>query len=672
MKFLWNHKIKLLAATFILFIASIFQLLNAKIFFDTERIIDDIAKESQISKIADDENLIFFGLSFKDSLNYSDFIKIQTLNNKIKNHPSINNVKSIFDEKALNLNSIKEYQNSKFNEDSFSNNFINDNKNKLFLLIEAEKKLDTDSIEQLMKYLYEIDIPKIEFERFISGRIASEYYIKGKVITEFIVLTILSALLCCFLLYLLTTNVKLIFMIITSVIFSIVITITFSSVIYGGIEMIMIISPAILFIVCISDAMHFTTNQKKYIENKYLFFKDRINKIGKAILLTSITTSISFMTFLFNDVIPIARFGLITAFGILLTLLIVTIVYAIAIEYNFNQSKQVKLFKKITNTIIHFSLQKKSIFFHFSMISLFVCGIYSLTQLKIDNYLTDEVNENSKMYKEVQFFDKFFGGIKPIQFKLSKTSDNEGLINDFKDELIKEGFTIDLTNYKIANQFINLPILNQFSNDYIFVCRIGDIGSRKTKEKIEHLKTKYSSDFKIEISGIGHLFDTTSHGLTKQLIIGLIIAICSIGIIFYFLTGFNYKYIFISMIPNIVPIVFSLGVLQFFNFYFSLSNAFIFTIVFGLIVDDSIHIISAYIRRKKNQSKDNLLLNDIVKTTGKAIVKTTFVVICCLLPLLLSEFQSISQLASITIISACFAVVFDLIYLPKFINKYDN
>ena len=262
MKFLWDHKIKLLVATFILFIASIFQLLNAKIFFDTERIIDDIAKDSQISKIADDENLIFFGLSFKDSLNYSDLIKIQTLNNKIKNHPSINNVKSIFDEKALNLNSIKEYQNSKFNEDRFSNNFINDNKNKLFLLIEAEKKLDTDSIEQLMKYLYEIDIPKIEFERFISGRIASEYYIKGKVITEFIVLTILSALLCCFLLYLLTTNVKLIFMIITSVIFSIVITITFSSVIYGGIEMIMIISPAILFIVCISDAMHFTTNQK--------------------------------------------------------------------------------------------------------------------------------------------------------------------------------------------------------------------------------------------------------------------------------------------------------------------------------------------------------------------------------------------------------------------------
>ena len=79
MKFLWDHKIKLLITTFILFIASIFQLLNAKIFFDTERIIDDISKESQISKIADDENLIFFGLSFKNTLNFDDLIYKQSL-----------------------------------------------------------------------------------------------------------------------------------------------------------------------------------------------------------------------------------------------------------------------------------------------------------------------------------------------------------------------------------------------------------------------------------------------------------------------------------------------------------------------------------------------------------------------------------------------------------------
>ena len=136
-------------------------------------------------------------------------------------------------------------------------------------------------------------------------------------------------------------------MIILSVIFSIVITLSLSVFLYGGIEMIMIITPAILFIVCISDAMHYTTNQTKNINDKFLFFKDRLSKIGVAIFLTSLTTSISFLTFLINDIIPVARFGLITSFGILITLIVVTIVYAIAIDYEFHLTKQSKFFKAL-------------------------------------------------------------------------------------------------------------------------------------------------------------------------------------------------------------------------------------------------------------------------------------------------------------------------------------
>ena len=72
----------------------------------------------------------------------------------------------------------------------------------------------------------------------------------------------------------------------------------------------MIITPAILFIVCISDIMHFTNKQNKVIKNKYDFFIKRIDKVGKAIILTSFTTAISFLTFIFNDIPPISRFGI--------------------------------------------------------------------------------------------------------------------------------------------------------------------------------------------------------------------------------------------------------------------------------------------------------------------------------------------------------------------------
>ena len=52
------------------------------------------------------------------------------------------------------------------------------------------------------------------------------------------------------------------------------------------------------------------------------------------------------------------------------------------------------------------------------------------------------------------------------------------------------------------------------------------------------------------------------------------------------------------------------------------------------------------------------------------VIKTTIVIIVSLLPLLFSEFKSISQLAYITIISAIVAIVFDLIYLPKLLKRY--
>ena len=125
---------------------------------------------------------------------------------------------------------------------------------------------------------------------------------------------------------------------------------------------------------------------------------------------------------------------------------------------------------------------------------------------------------------------------------------------------------------------------------------------------------------------------------------------------------------FLALLPNIVPVFTCLGILFFNGFYFSLSNAFILAIVFGLIVDDSIHIISAYSINRKEKKTINESLEYCRKYTFKAVCKTTIVIIVSLTPLLFSEFKSISQLFFITIISAT-AVVFDLLFLPSILKN---
>ena len=244
----------------------------------------------------------------------------------------------------MNLKDIERYNESISKKDIIESNFIDSTKTKFLFLIESNNNLSAEDRKLLIDDLYKIKLSNIDSDSFISGRIPSEVYFQKKVIREFIILTTLSAILCFILLYFLTTNLKFIFFTISSVIISIVISLSLSTVIFSGLEMIMIISPAILFIVCVSDIMHYTSNQKDY-NDKLLFFKDRIDRVGKAIFLTSLTTSFSFLTFLFNDIIPIARFGIITSFGILFTLIVVTIVYAIAIDYNFTKSHPINHFK---------------------------------------------------------------------------------------------------------------------------------------------------------------------------------------------------------------------------------------------------------------------------------------------------------------------------------------
>ena len=57
-----------------------------------------------------------------------------------------------------------------------------------------------------------------------------------------------------------------------SVIMSIVTSLGISQILFGGIELVMIITPAILFIVCISDIMHLSNNQENIVKDKEEFF----------------------------------------------------------------------------------------------------------------------------------------------------------------------------------------------------------------------------------------------------------------------------------------------------------------------------------------------------------------------------------------------------------------
>lgn len=686
-QYIWRYKYLLSVIILVVFSICLNQLLKANIFFDSERIIKDLEAANVDVSVLDDNNLLFFGVSFEDSISYQDMLDVDTFHKSLKKSKYVKRVFSIINDrqiintglfpitkKVMRISDEESFKNSLKQIDERGNNFLSTDGKKLLFLIENESGLSKDDNRKFVNSLYSTDLNENMSSVNVSGRSPSELYFEKKVIQEFIILTIVSGLLCFLFLLFITKNLRLVILTVFSVIASIVVSLGLSQILFGGIELVMIITPAILFIVCLSDIMHLTNKQSKITVSKELFFLSRIDTVGKAVALTSITTAMSFLTFLVNDIMPILRFGLITSIGVVFTLFIALLVYAISIDKNFNKSKPLLSFQRFTDTVIYkLKNGQKSKSFHLVMGALIFIGIYGVANVKIDNYLTDEINKKSEMYKQTAFFDNHFGGIKPITIFLDKENIGDlSILSQLEKSIEKLGFVVDFSNTNTSAMMLEqLGFADQeLVGKYFYICRTGDEGSLATLKKLNALETEYlSNDLTFNYSGAGYLFDLLGNDLTKQLILGLLIAIFSIGLVFFLLNKFDFNYFIIAIVPNLTPIVVCIGLLFCGGFYFSLSNAFIFTIVFGLIIDDSIHLISAYTNARKRKVSQIEALDLVVSRTGDAIIKTTLIVIICLFPLSFSEFKSVSQLSVITIISAFVAVFFDLVYLPLIIKR---
>ena len=688
--FIWKYKYIFYSFIFLIFLYSLYLISNPKIFFDTERILkyaDDI--QIELKESFNDKNLLLLGVELEDKISYQKIKKIDSTYKLISSDTLIKLERSIFSEKrmlfsglffhsfnVLNTDSEVKYNSSLSKLEEKSSLFLSNDFKKLFFILEMQDNLESDVQENLIsdikKKLKNLNLKNV----FVSGQIPSELYMQENVVKELFLLTILSAFFCFLILWVFTLNLKFVFLTLLSVIFSVVISMSISQFIYGGIELVMIIMPAIIFIVCVSDLMHLINNNQKFIADKKEFFKQKIKNIGIPVGLTSLTTAIGFLSFCFSDVLPITRFGFITTLGIIVSLFIILVSYSICVDLNFHLIKGNQFFNKMINNFISFIVNYKNKFsFYILLISLFTLSTYGVSNFRIDNYLTDEVNTNSRLYKEISFFNDNFGGIKPVTFKIpiEKNVNIKSLLN-FEKFLQSNNFSLDfsLTGLVENPEFVNKSMLKKITKDnYKIQTRMNDLGSKYSFAVFEKIKLKAKElDLDLKVGGAGYLFDQVSNQLTREILYGLLIAILTIGVLFVLINGFNLNYFFVALIPNVFPILVAIGILCLTNFYFSLSNAFIFAIVFGLIVDDSIHILSSYRFNISRGMDKELAISNSMNITARAVIKTTIVVIVSLLPLLLSEFKSVSQLSIITIVSAVIAIVFDLLYLPKLIKKF--
>ena len=663
-RFFWKYRYFNLAVILFCLVLCIFSFDNFKVYFDSERIIElvDVDKDI-IEKSIDDSNLLLVSVNISDSFSYQRALAISSALEIIKANDNIHSVRSIFNErilisksiipvsvKLLDLDNIVDFKHSFNKIKNYNSNFITNDFKKLLFIVKC-KDLDEEAEKiNILKFLDNQFAGIFSSEINITGQIKSEIYIKEHVINELIFFILISSLLASLIIFYFTRNFKFVLVSLISIFISIIFSFTISNFIFGGIELVMIIIPAIIFIITISDFMHLL-NIRKVWRLKYRLFRFQLIEIGRPVFLTSFTTAIGFLSFTFGSFTPLMRFGIITTFSIFVSLFVITTLFALTVDSSILQktNNDISLLSKTKEILSLLKPYRKLLLAFF--VFFFCLGSINF---KIDNYLTDEINKHSNLYKEIQHFEQNFGGIKPISLTLKNYKED---VNSYLDFLKANDVNIDL-------------VLN--GRDSVLIkARTKDIGAYESAKLYDMINTEaLKNNYDIEVGGIGYLFDEVSNDLTYEVLIGLLLAILLIGFIFVILNNFNFRYFLVSLLPNFIPLISCLGIMSIFGFYISLSNAFIFAIVFGLIVDDSIHIISAYsINRKTNKSVKKALIY-CQENTFHAIIKTTIIIIVSLIPLLFSEFKSISQLAHITILSAIIALVFDILFLPVLLKRY--
>ena len=672
-KVLWKYKYIFLSLILVLLLVSLNNISGLKIFYESERIIE-LSNESQdiIDKSLDDKNLILLAVEFQDSVKYQDLLDLSNVSLKISKDQNTKSVRSIFNERVLikssvipfavkifDIDNYDKYKTSLLKIKKYGSKFATEDLNSFLFIIKSK---DLDSEEQKRSYLNKLEkeFSQQNIKVYITGQIKSEIYMQDNVTKELLLFIILSSILCSLVLYFYLGNIKLVLINFISVCISLIFSFSLSNKLFGGIELVMILIPAIVFIITISDFMHLLNSDKLY-KNKFRSFKTQLEKIGMPVFITSLTTAIGFLSFMFSSLIPLFRFGVITTITIFISLFVIVILYSLIIDFNIN--KNIKNNHFLDDLIVSTICLKKS-YSYLLLASFLVLSFLAFNNFKVDNFITDEINKNSDLYTDINFFDREFGGIKPITFIVKNENPSFSSLDTLKQIILNHNFVIDFS-------------FNDFSkpdnNEYLIKARMKDIGSSQSAVIFDDILIK-SKDLSLdlEIAGVGFLFDKISNKMTFEIILGLILAIIIIGLVFVLLNNFNWYYFPISLIPNILPLLTTIGLLSIFGFYFSLSNAFILAIVFGLIVDDSIHIINAYSMSRNRGLSIQESISHCQMYTYKAVIKTSVVIIFTLFPLLFSEFKSISQLSIITIIAAVIALIFDIIYLPKMLVKYIN
>ncbi|CAG5085455.1 efflux RND transporter permease subunit [Parvicella tangerina] len=166
------------------------------------------------------------------------------------------------------------------------------------------------------------------------------------------------------------------------------------------------------------------------------------------------------------------------------------------------------------------------------------------------------------------------------------------------------------------------------------------------------------------VTGSGVIYTKGTTYLVGNLFTSLIAAVIVIGILMSLLFR-SWRMVLISLVPNILPLVFTSGLMGYLGVPIKPSTILVFSIAFGISVDDTIHFLAKYRQELKLQSwniKGSVL--NAIKETGVSMVYTSIILFFGFSIFIASNFGGIQALGILVSVTLFVAMLSNLILLP--------
>lgn len=443
-----------------------------------------------------------------------------------------------------------------------------------------------------------------------------------------------------------------------------------------------------------------------------------ISKVGNATLMTNLTTASGFATFIILSSSLLREFGIVASINIIgifvLSLLIIPIIYSyMSLPKNKHlqhlNTPWIDLFVKTMENIV----REHRITVYITSVILLVLSIIGIYQIEITGSRIEDLPKNTDFYEDILFYEKDFNGILPVEilvdtgkengalsgatlsrveklseeigenpelstplsisnlFKYAKQAYYKGLRKYYQLPTRQErNFILDAANTALSGEAdLTSSMVDSENRRIRLSLMMKDVKTSRMEEIEEDLNKSIEKIFPKErydvaLTGKALLYLKGTRYLVNNLVLSLFLAVVLISLLMAYLFR-SFQMIVISLVPNLLPLIITAGIMGFLGVPIKPSTILIFSIAFGISVDDTIHFLAKYRQELvQNNWQIKKSVYAALKETGVSMFYTSIVLFFGFSVFMISNYGGTKALGGLISATLLFAMLANLVLLP--------